>query len=362
MKPFNGGPHRQRGIALIIAMILVVLATILASKLTFDGFLEQRRTVGVLAAEQALQFGFGAEALAADVLVQDAQTGGPTTMAGPWAQATPPLPITPQSDAEGEPIGTLQGSLEDMEGRFNLNNLAHMISPTAASGNGNLLAQSTVGGQAAVPGGAATPMVQDPQPLAQFRRLLVSVGLEPKWAALARDWIDADSAVTEPDGAEDSIYTSQNPPYRASNWPMTSPSELMNLPGFGADRYRKIAPYVTALPTANSKINICTAQPLVLESFSDNLAGEWSRNPDLVTKARKVGCFPDAQTFQRILTSQGGATAATADVAQRIENNTASSYFLLTTRVTLGTTEFTLYSLLLRSSKITPLVRSFGTY
>jgi general secretion pathway protein K len=367
MRPFNGGPRRQRGIALIIAMILVVLATILASKLTFDGFLEQRRTVGVLAAEQALQFGFGAEALAADVLVQDAQTGGPTTMAGPWAQPTAPLPISPQNDAEGEPIGTLQGSLEDMEGRFNLNNLAHMISPATAANAGGTssLAASTLGGQTTpgVPGvaGAGT-MVQDPQPLAQFRRLLVSVGLESKWAALARDWIDSDSDVTQPDGAEDSVYTSQNPPYRASNWPMTSPSELMNLPGFGWDRYRKIAPYVTALPLSNSKINICTAQPLVLESFADNLAGEWSGNPALVTNARKAGCFPDPQTFQRVLTSQGGASAATADIAQRIESNTPSSYFLLTTHVTLGTTEFTLYSLLNRSSKITPLLRSFGSY
>ena len=53
------------------------------------------------------------------------------------------------------------------------------------------------------------------------------------------------------------IYTSQKPPYRTGNWPMMSPSELMNLPGFGADRYRKIAPYVTALPAAPSaKINI----------------------------------------------------------------------------------------------------------
>jgi hypothetical protein len=35
----------------------------------------------------------------------------------------------------------------------------------------------------------------------------------------------------------------------------------------------------------------------------------------------------------------------------------------LTTRITLGTTEFTLYSLLLRGNggKITPLLRSFGT-
>jgi hypothetical protein len=36
---------RQRGVALIIALILVALATILASKLTFDGFLERRRAM-----------------------------------------------------------------------------------------------------------------------------------------------------------------------------------------------------------------------------------------------------------------------------------------------------------------------------
>ena len=41
-----------------------------------------------------------------------------------------------------------------------------------------------------------------------------------------------------------------------------------------------------------------------------------------------------------------------------------STFFRLTTRVTLGTTEFTLYSLLQRGAtggKITLLLRSFGT-
>ncbi len=41
-----------------------------------------------------------------------------------------------------------------------------------------------------------------------------------------------------------------------------------------------------------------------------------------------------------------------------------SSYFRLTTRVMLGTTEFTLYSLLWRNQaggKVTPLLRTFGT-
>jgi general secretion pathway protein K len=353
----------QRGVALIIALILVALAAILATKLTFDGWLERRRTIGIIASEQAFQFGLGAEALAADVIGQIGQT--PTTTQGangqpsitqpqapaagtpnpatgqsanqvnlaqPWAQPTQPLPITAPDNPEGEPIGTLQGVIEDMSGRFNLNNLAHVI----RQANGQ--------------------MQQDPFPLAQFQRLLVSVGLEPKWAGIARDWIDADDQPGQPDGAEDAVYTAQNPPYRTGNWPMMSPSELMNMPGFGADRYRKIAPYVTALPTATAQINICTASGFVLESLADNLSGEYSRNPEVLANGRQTGCFPDTTTFGNVL----GKLAPT--VAGRYADT--SAYFRLTTRVTLGTTEFTLYSLLWRSQaggKVTPLLRTFGT-
>jgi general secretion pathway protein K len=353
------GPRmrRQRGVALIIALILVALATILATKLSYDGWLERRRAIGIIATEQAYHFGMGAEALAADVLsqigqaptpaglsassqqnqqipvnTQSGQSANQVNLAQPWAQPTQPLPITPSDDPEGEPIGTLQGALEDMQGRFNLNNLAHMI----------VLAQ---GGQ---------PQ-QDPQPLAQFQRLLVSVGLEPKWAGIARDWIDADDQPGEPDGAEDSVYTSQTPPYRTGNWQMVSPTELMNMPGFGADRYRKIAPYVTALPTATAKINICTAPGVVLESLADGLSGEYSGSPEVLINGRKSGCFPDKQTFINVLGAQ-------APKVQNLYSDT-SVFFRLTTRVTLGTTEFTLYSLLMKSpgGKVTPLLRSFGT-
>jgi general secretion pathway protein K len=319
-------PRRQRGVALIIALILVALATILATKLTFDGWLERRRTLGVLAAEQSLHFAMGAEALASDALVQSAN-GTLVTLAQPWAQPAQPFPLTPDDSPDAEPIGVMQGSLEDMQGRFNLNNLGRIM-----------------------PDGKT----QDPAPLAQFQRLLVSVGLEPKWAGIARDWIDADDLPGNPDGAEDSVYTSQTPPYRTANWPMTSPTELMDMPGFGADRYRKIAPYVTALPTATAQINICTASGVVIESLADGLSGEYSGNPELLTSERKSGCFPDAPTFTRIL----GASATAAQPYY----GTNSSYFRLTTRVTLGTTEFTLYSLLYRGTgKVTPLLRTFGS-
>jgi general secretion pathway protein K len=356
MSARHRGHRRQRGVALIIALVLVALAAILATKLTYDGWLERRRTIGVIAAEQAFHFAVGAEALAADVLTQSAQsaqTGAngqnaqntqnlqnsqsqqssgkqQDTLAQPWAQPTQPLPITPDDDPEGEPIGTLQGALEDMQGRFNLNNLGHVI---------------VVNGK----------QEQDPQPLQQFQRLLVSVGLETKWAGIARDWIDADDQPGSPDGAEDAVYTAQTPPYRTGNWPMTSPSELMNLPGFGADRYRKIAPYVTALPTATALINVCTAPALVLESLADSLSGEYSGSPEVLSAGRKSGCFPDIPTFINVVGPQQAAV-----ITPLITDHT--SYFRLTTRVTLGTTQFTLYSLLMRgNTKVTPLLRTFGT-
>src|SRR5450631_1911691 len=287
--------RNERGVALIIALVLVALAAILATKLTFDGWLERRRASGVMAAEQAFEFGMGAEALAADVLGQSgqkpkgsaagqssqstpkpqtAQNSSQVTLAQAWAQPTQPLPITPENDPEGEPIGTLQGQLEDMQGRFNLNNLGHVISV-----NGKI--------------------EQDPQPLEQFQRLLIAAGLEAKWAGIARDWIDADDQPGSPDGAEDAVYTAQSPPYRTGNWPMSSPSELMNLPGFGADRYRKIAPYVTALPTATAPINICTAPAFVLESLADDLSGEYS--DEVLVNGRKSGCFPDKTAFQGVV-------------------------------------------------------------
>jgi general secretion pathway protein K len=344
-------------VALIIALILVALATILATKLTFDGFLERRRAIGVMAAEQALHFGLGAEALAADALSQDQQmSASQTTLTAPWAQPTQPLPITPQDDPEGEPIGTLQGQVEDMQGRFNLNNLARVIQGSGAANGGPTGGSPSSG---VLPSGStqtngAQGPVQDPQPLEQFQRLLVSVGLEPKWAAIARDWIDADDVPGSPDGAEDSIYTSQTPPYRTGNWPMMSPTELMNMPGFGADRYRKIAPFVTALPTATATINVCTAPSEVLESLAPSLNGEYG--PQVLTAGRKNGCFPDLNTFRTVVGAQGIAA-----ISGRY--GSTSNYFRLTTRITLGTTEFTLYSLLLRGNggKVTPLLRSFGT-
>jgi hypothetical protein len=59
----------------------------------------------------------------------------------------------------------------------------------------------------------------------------------------------------------------------------------------------------------------------------------------------------------------GADSKDAADIQNRYSDK--SVYFRLTTRVTLGTTEFNLYSLLKvgsgGSGKVTPLLRTFGT-
>ena len=236
---------------------------------------------GMLAAEQALHFGMGAEALAADVLIQDAQIQpDPDDLGAPWAQATQPLPITPDNNPEGRTdrrhagrIGRHAGTLQFKQSR--------------ALGAGRRNRGSAAAG--------AIPAICWP------RSALSRSGRA--WRAIGSI---RTSDVGNPDGAEDAVYTSQTPPYRTGNWPMMSPSELMNLPGFGADRYRKIAPYVTALPNANTTINLCTAPALVLESLVEGLNGEWSSNPAVLTNGRKTGCFPDVKTFTNVATSFAG--------------------------------------------------------
>jgi len=78
---------------------------------------------------------------------------------------------------------------------------------------------------------------------------------------------------------------------------------------------------------------------------------------EVLASYRKTACWPDKNTLQRIL---GGAKWQAGGMANITVEK--SDYFRLTTRVTLGTTEFTLYSLLKRTGgKTTPLLRSFGT-
>ena len=308
-------PARQRGIALITAVLMVALATMLAVGVVYRGVLDQRRTATMFAMDQAWEIALGAEAWAADFLQRDLQQSQGDNLSETWAQPLPPLPV------EG---GSVAGRLVDLQGRFNLNNLVF------ADGTPN------------------------PDAIAQFSRLLVALDLEPNWASIMADWIDLDTQPGFPDGAEDNVYLGQAPPYLAANMPITRASEIMALPGFGPERWAKLKPYVAALPVGTT-LNVCTAPGIVLDSLSEGVI-EFGRSPEELAKRRNDGCFPSLNDLR-------GALGDTDYDKLKDGLSESSSYFGATVWVTIGTTDFTLYSLLVRGQGglVRPQLRSFGT-
>ena len=311
--------NRSRGVALIIALVIVALATIFASRIGAEGALDQRRAATLLAQEQSLEVAYGAEDWVIETLQQDAQQSQQVTLNQMWAMPMPTLPI------DG---GEVTGRVEDLGGRFNVNNLV------TAQGTKNVFA------------------------VEWFQRLLIRLQIEPKWASLLLDWIDPDNVADGPDGAEDGVYLGLNPPYRPPNRPIATTTELLSLPGFGLARYRKLQPFIAALPVG-TPLNVCTANGLVLESLAPSLSA-FAQDSKLLMSYRAKGCFPtlrDVTTAIHSTLQPAEKTAAAGLLAE------TSAWFRLTTSVRIGTTEVTLYSLLQRNpaGQSRVVLRSFGT-
>jgi general secretion pathway protein K len=329
-------PARQGGIALLVAILLVALGTIIAASIAYENAMTARKGAAVLALDQSVLVGEAAEALAAYGLRAVWRSDKSHIYIGQgWDKPVGPVEVVPDV--------MLTASLEDLSGRFNLNSLV------SADGTVN---QTN---------------------FAAFQQLLNYLEIEPKWAGYIVDWIDPDIVPQNPDGAEDSVYMGQAPPYRTPNMYITSASEILALPGFGHDRYVKLAPYIVALPI-DAKINVCTASGMVLDAFTPGRR-EYSVDPAGLEKNRETAgaCFPALQDYQAAIAASpkppqqqqqpppNGQTPNQNQQTPAAEFATNSSYFRLTSFVTIGATEFNLYSLLYQDAQgtVRPLLRSY---
>lgn len=322
----------QRGIALLTAIILVAIATIAATAIAWQSQLSARRGIAVFTVAQSLALAEGAEAMAAYAL-RDNRSKNPGVVSPGQAWAKPYGPVELDAGA------VLEASLEDQAGKFNLNSV---VMPAAGGGTGAM---------AAVLGNV--PLVENHDAVDQFVALLEALKIDTQFAARLVDWIDSDTQPTFPGGAEDSFYLGEQPPHRTLNMPLTSVSELLAL-GMDRPSYDRLAPFVTALPVG-TKLNICTAPGEVLDAFAGQRS--YALDPQtLRTQRTQFKCYPDKAAY---LSSVAGTRHNYVD--QHV--GTDSQYFRLRTWITIGTTRFTLYSLLNQdaSGQIRPILRTFGT-
>ena len=301
---------RSRGVALITAMLISAIATMVAANLAWDNALDVRRTMVLLGRDQAVQVALGAESWVINILHQDMENSQTDHLGEIWASELPGLPI------EG---GEVFGTIEDLQGRFNINNLVDQ--------DGRVEQES----------------------LEQFQRLLTALGLDPRYAGIAADWIDSNVDASFPDGAEDAIYTSMIPSYRTANQTLTSVSELAAIEGMDRATFKALEPHITALP-GRTGINANTATAGVLQSLDENMT---LSDVEGLIQEREAGGFTEIET--------SFASLVTPDVLNRLEDST--QFFRLKVIVRIDTVRVTLYSVLQRgpNGTVTPVLRSLGT-
>jgi general secretion pathway protein K len=298
-------------VALITAMLITALASLVAANLAWDNAIDVRRSMVLLNREQANQVALGAESWVMSILRQDLLDSQTDHLAEIWATELPGLPI--------EGGGEVFGSIVDLQGRFNINNLVDQA------------------GEA------------DEASLDQFRRLLRVLELDQRLAGMTVDWLDANRDAAFPDGAEDPIYTALAPPYRTANQTLVSISELAAIDGMDKESFDILAPHVAALP-GRTNVNVNTATPAVLQSLDENMSAS---DVESLLAERENGGFADIPT--------AFSSLVTPDVLNNLDE--ASNFFQLRVVVQVDNMRITVYSLLMRGPRgdVTPILRSFGT-
>lgn len=302
--------RHNKGVALITALLIMALVATLAYTLEWNNALDVRRTVVLLNRDQAIQVALGAESWMQSILRQDLADSPTDHLGEIWASDLPGLPI------DG---GEIFGDIEDLQGRFNVNNLI--------DSDGEI----------------------DKPSVEQFQRLLRALGLDPRFAGIAADWIDANQDATFPDGAEDAIYTSLTPPYRTANQVLSSASELGAIEGIDKVSLDILLPHIVALP-GRQFINVNTATGPVLQSLDDNLSV--SEVESLLAEREETGFADIGRSFSALVKPE---------VLSQLEES--SSFFQLKVIVRIDTVRVTMFSVLQRGPRgdVTPILRSFGT-
>ncbi len=329
---------RQRGVALITALVILAIAATLSAAMIWQGGLDERRTATLIQGNQAMEYALGAESWAEQILIRDLKPNQANTSTGvnlgqDWAQQLPPLPV------EG---GQIIGHIEDMQGRFNLDLLQ---------------AQNGIASPAAYKG--------------QFGRLLAALSVDQNTASAivdsVSDWVNSGTIPTQPDGAKDDFYSRLQPPYLTALAPMTSVSELELVKGMTPQIYAALLPYVCAIPLGNSSsggpggptapggwaLNVNTALPLLLTTLAPSISADQAAQV-VAARADHGITQTDFNNIIKLPPAAGGTGSPATGIT--------SSYFLLTVTVEIGSTHVTMYSLLYSTGgQVTAVRRTFGT-
>ncbi|WP_397473378.1 type II secretion system minor pseudopilin GspK [Pusillimonas sp.] len=283
--------HRQRGMAVIAALLVVVAASALAAAVIE----RQGLMANILITErdriQASWLLRGGLDWSRVILLMDARNSPTTRLDGVWAQPVLGLPVGTADDPDR---ALFSGQVEDEQSKFNLRNLAE---------RGRI----------------------DPRELEALESLLRWLDIDPKLAKVMAQRV------------AQSQYNENGPPRAVG---LRGIDDLRLLDGFTARIIDTLQPFVTVLPVATT-INANTASAEVLGAVVQELGLAGAR--ELVVQRDKGMWFTNRGDFiNRVRIKE-------PDAGQRISVN--SNWFRVTGEVTVGATLVSLRALLHRANQ-----------
>ena len=281
--------QRQRGVALLMAMLVVVIATVIAVSLVHEQSLSIRKTAYIRNADTALMYNLGLEDYARLVLQKDFKDSQIDYAGEDWGLGIPVLPI------DG---GFLSGTMQDAQSKLNLNSVLQQENED------------------------------------RLRALCNNLDLNPVFISALKDWIDTDTDVVDADGAEDDYYTNLDPPYRSANRMMTDVSELRLIKGIDDEVYNKLKPFITVLP-ASASLNINTIPAEIYQVLDANL------DPDKFITERENEPFSSLEDYKNRMNH----------TLPNVGINVTTEYFLASGQIVLGTKTLFVNTLIHRDNK-----------
>ena len=217
----------QRGIAVITVLLALAIAVLVCSEVISRVYASTKRSENYLNTQQAWEYALGGEAMARELLAADFEKDKLSSakldhLHEKWAQPLPKLKVVG---------GSVEVEIYDMQSRFNLNNLI-----------------------------SAEGEIQEQQ-VGVLQKLMTFLGIQSSYADLATRWASYDNDTGD-------LYDSDKTGYRAADTQFGSVSELRLLKDFRVDEYRRVSPFLSALPVP-VRININTAPEPVLIALTD---------------------------------------------------------------------------------------------
>lgn len=290
--------RRQRGAAVLMALFVATLATLIVTGLFWNQFVLLRTIENQQLVSQSRLLLRGALDWARAILREDALRSNFDALTEPWAQ---PLAET-RLDQLGETStlaaqASMAGGIEDAQARLNLRNLV------AADGR----------------------IVQ--RELAALRRLAQLLGVAEQTGDLIAVRMQSALAPASDDGRSAPIRGTDP---KAPPIALLLPQDLAGIPGIDAAAANKLAPYIVILDERTA-VNVNTAAAETISARVGELSLADARA--LVADRERVGYFRDFADLQNRL-SRFGRGGQLESVTQQ-DINTTSRYFFVRGQVKL---------------------------